>query len=114
VNREYLIDDRGDATHILLAGEVDLAALPALYRAIHRAVKVRPVRVVMNLDAVTFIDSCALGALVDGYPTAAALGIGYEIGPAAVPAVARVLAVTGLGEALIVQPVVDEETGTAG
>jgi hypothetical protein len=44
VNREYLIDDRGDATHILLAGDVNAAALPALYRAIHRAVKVRPVR----------------------------------------------------------------------
>jgi anti-anti-sigma factor len=65
---------------------------------------------VINLDGVTFIDSTGLGALVDGH-AAAALGIGYEIGPAATPAVARVLAVTGLDNALTVKPAADERTG---
>jgi anti-anti-sigma factor len=114
MNREFLIDPRADATHILLAGEFDLAALPAFYRAIHRALKANPVRVVINLDGVTFIDSSGLGALVDGYHTTTALGIGYRIGPAATPAVARVFAVTGLDEALAADPADDADTGTAG
>jgi anti-sigma B factor antagonist len=114
MNREFLIDPRADATHILLAGELDIAALPAFYRAIHRALKAHPVRVVINLDGVTFVDSSGLGALVAGYHTTTARGIGYRIGPAATPAVARVLAVTGLGEALAAEPGADADTGTAG
>jgi anti-sigma B factor antagonist len=114
MNREFLIDPRADATHILLAGEFDIAALPAFHRAIHRALKACPVRVVINLDGVTFVDSSGLGALVDGYHTTTALGIGYRIGPAATPAVARVFAVTGLDEALAADPADDADTGTAG
>src|SRR6478672_5772592 len=104
MNREFLLDPRADATHILLAGEVDIAALPAFHRALHRALKAHPVRVVINLDGVTFIDSSGLGAIVDGYHMTTELGIGYRIGPAATPAVARVLAVTGLDEALLADP----------
>ena len=69
---------------------------------------------VINLDGVTFVDSSGLGAIVAGYHTATALGVGYRIGPAATPAVARVLAVTGLGEALVADPGADADTGTAG
>jgi len=112
MNREYLVERRGDALHVLLTGEVDLLAAPALRRAIDRAVAVDGSRIVINLDAVTFVDSAGLGVLVAGYQTAAILGIGYEIGPAAVPAVARVLAITGL-DALAVDQVADEETGSA-
>jgi hypothetical protein len=36
----------------------------------------------MNLDAVTFIGSTGLTALVEGYHTAVALGIGYQLGQA--------------------------------
>ena len=111
MNREFLIDPRADATHILLAGEFDISALPAFHRAIHRALKAHPARVVINLDGVTFIDSSGLGAIVDGYHTTTALGIGYRIGPAATPAVARVLAVTGLDQALAAEPADNADTG---
>jgi len=114
VNREFLVDRRGDTSHVLLTGEIDRPAVPAVFRAIHRALTGRPHRVVINLDAVIFIESAGLAALVDGYHTAAALGIGFQIGPAGVPTVARVLAVTGLDEALAWDPVLDEGTGTAG
>jgi anti-sigma B factor antagonist len=118
VNREFLIDLRADGTHILLAGEFDIAALPAFYRAIRRTLKSRPGRVVINLDSVTFIDSSGLGAIVEGCHMATALSVGYRIGPAATPAVARVLAVTGLAEALVIDPVEDDaadaDMGTAG
>jgi anti-anti-sigma factor len=110
MNREFLIDPRADATHILLTGEFDLAALPAF----HLALNAHPVRVVVNLDGVTFVDSSGLGGLVAGYHTATAIGIGYRIGPAATPAVARVLTVTGLGEALVADPAEDADTGIAG
>jgi anti-sigma B factor antagonist len=83
MNREFLIDPRADATHILLTGEFDISALPAFYRAIHRALRAHPVRVVINLDGVTFLDSSGLGAIVAGYHTTTALGVGYRIGPAA-------------------------------
>jgi hypothetical protein len=56
-------------------------------------------------------DTTAPGSPPD---TSTALGIGYRIGPAATPAVARVLDVTGLDEALMAGPADDADTGTAG
>jgi anti-anti-sigma regulatory factor len=53
--------------------------VPAVFRAVHRALTGHPDRLVINLDAVTFIDSVGLGALVDGYQTATALGVASSI-----------------------------------
>jgi anti-anti-sigma factor len=98
VNREFLIDVHDGAAHVLFAGELDLLAEPAAARAIGRALA-SPLRaVVLDLDAVTFIDSTGLEAIVKGYRDAAAFGIGFRIGPAADPLVARILKSTGMDE----------------
>jgi anti-sigma B factor antagonist len=114
VNREFLVDRRGDVTQVLLTGQIDLLTAPAVKRAMQRALLAPGSRVLINLDAVTFIDSVGLGVIVAGYHRAVALGIGFELGPPGVPAVARVLAVTGLDQALTVDPAGEEDTGTAG
>jgi anti-sigma B factor antagonist len=101
VNREFLADRRGDAVHVLLTGEIDVAAVPAVSRSLRRAFGASAASVVVNLDAVTFIDSSGLGAIVAGYHEAVARHLGFSIGPPAVPAVARVLSATGLREALV-------------
>jgi len=96
VNREFLVEVRGEVASVLLAGEIDMAAAPAVRRAIDRAPSSRARRVLINLDAVTFIDSTGLGAIITGYRAAKRLGLGYRLGPASVPIIARTLEVTGL------------------
>jgi anti-sigma B factor antagonist len=112
VNREFLVDRRGDAIHVLLTGEIDVAACPAVGRAIRRALGMPGGNVVVNLDAVTFIDSSGLGAIVAGYHDAASRHAGFTIGPPAVPAVARVLSTTGLRDALVLPRAVEDGTAT--
>jgi anti-sigma B factor antagonist len=114
VNREFLVDHRHETVHVLLTGEIDLAAVPAVTRGIQRALANQGRRIVINLDAVTFLDSSGLGAIVAGYRDAVRQGVGFSIGPPAVPAVARVLELTGLGEALAVDEAQDGGTGTTG
>jgi anti-sigma B factor antagonist len=96
MNREFLIDIRSDGAHVLLAGEIDMLAAPAVSRAIERALRMRVRSVVMNLDSVTFIDSGGLSALAGGGRRAVRAGMGFRISPAATPAVARVLDITGM------------------
>ena len=112
MNREFLVDRRGDAIHVLLTGEIDVAAGPAVGRAIRRALGMPGGDVVVNLDAVTFIDSSGLGAIVAGYHEASSRHAAFSIGPPAVPAVARVLSTTGLREALILRRAVEGGTAT--
>ena len=111
MNREYLIVRRGDTVHVLLAGQLDVLAAPAITRAIERALAVQTERILLNLDAVTFLDSAGLGAIVAGYHDAVRLGVDYTIGPAATVAVGRVLAVTGLDEYLSPDKGVRDESG---
>jgi anti-sigma B factor antagonist len=98
MNHEFLIDVRNGAARVLFVGELDVLAEPAAARAIGRALA-SPLRaVVIDLDAVPYIDSTGLEAIVNGYREAAAFGIGYRIGPAADPMVARMLKVTGVDD----------------
>jgi anti-anti-sigma factor len=100
VNREFLTAPWGTSVHVLLTGELDLAAVPALTRALNRAFSASAESVVVNLDVVTLIDSTALSIIVDGHRQAVAAGKAYAVGPPATPSVARVLAVTGLDTGL--------------
>ena len=111
MNREYLIVRRGDTVHVLLAGQLDMLAGPAITRAIERALAVQTERVLLNLDAVTLLDSAGLGAIVVGYHNSLRLGVDYIIGPAATAAVGRVLAVTGLDEYLSADEAARDESG---
>ena len=57
--------ERGDALVLSLAGELDLANVPALREALRSAVERSPKRLVVDLTDVTFVDSTVLGALVE-------------------------------------------------
>jgi anti-sigma B factor antagonist len=59
------IAEHGSALVLSLAGELDLYNAPALREALHGAVARSPERLVVDLAGVTFIDSTALGALVE-------------------------------------------------
>ena len=85
--------ERGDVLVLSLAGELDLANVPALREALRSAVERSPKRLVVDLTAVTFVDSTVLGALVE-----ARSGIGGDAFALAAPGleVRRALEVSGL------------------
>ena len=49
---------------IALAGELDLATVPHLSPVLHGLLSEGRTQITINLDAVTFMDVCALGALL--------------------------------------------------
>jgi anti-sigma B factor antagonist len=59
------IAERGGALVLSLTGELDLYTAPALRAALQGVVGRSPQRLVVDLAGVTFIDSTALGALVE-------------------------------------------------
>ena len=94
-NRDPIVGlaERGDVLVLSLAGELDLANVPALQEALRRAVERSPKRLVVDLTDVTFVDSTVLGALVE-----ARSGIGGDAFALAAPGleVRRALEVSGL------------------
>lgn len=66
-----------------LSGEIDLAVRDELRRSLLAALGAASVRdVLVDLDAVTFLDCSGIGALAAGYNTAVATGRGFRlIGP---------------------------------
>jgi anti-sigma B factor antagonist len=56
----------GDAVVVHLQGELDLYNAPDLRQALADAVAEEPRRLIIDLTAVEFIDSTALGVLVEG------------------------------------------------
>jgi anti-sigma B factor antagonist len=99
----YSVDVKGDTAHVILAGELDVATAPAVSQAIRAGLATQAPRILIDLDAVTFVDSAALHAIVSGYHAAVRVGAGFGIGPVA-PNVARVLALTGLADRLTAEP----------
>ncbi|MBU2667505.1 STAS domain-containing protein [Actinoplanes bogorensis] len=84
-----------DRTSAILrpSGELDINARDDLREAIVGALRAHTT-VTVDLTEVSFIDSEALGALIDGYNEAVALGAGYRVVGAG-GSVARVLTVSG-------------------
>jgi anti-anti-sigma factor len=106
-----VIDIEGDTAYVFLDGDLDVAAVPEVVEAIRLALAMGVARIVVDLGAVTFLDSSGIHAIVTGYHDAARVGAGFAIGPA--PArIARVLELCGLRDGLSVEPVVRTERGT--
>jgi anti-sigma B factor antagonist len=90
--------DEGDAL-LFLAGEVDLSHVDALWRAASSALATTPRRLVLDVSAVTFLDSAILGVLIRINRAADDLGKGFTLRRPS-PLVLRLLRLTGL-ESLI-------------
>ena len=106
---EYVVELKGDAGRVVLAGEIDVLAAPGVLEAIDLALALRAGRILIDLGAVTFLDSAGIRAIVIGYQDAVRLGAGFAIG-AVQPNVARILALTGLRDVLSAEPAVQRLT----
>ncbi|GAA0437584.1 hypothetical protein Aca07nite_46290 [Actinoplanes capillaceus] len=89
--------DDGSVT-VTVLGEVDFANSDMVARGIHDAITDwSPAAVRVDLRDATFIDSTGLGALIEGYRTAEARGVTFEVvNPS--DTFRRVLSVTGLAD----------------
>jgi anti-anti-sigma factor len=88
-----------DIVAVRVHGEFDLAAVEQFHAAIAAACDRSPATVELDLEAVSFIDSSGVGAIVVASRNAAARGASMRIG-ARSPVVERVLEVSGLEAAL--------------
>jgi anti-anti-sigma factor len=95
---KHLVND--GLIRLAVAGEVDLSTSEALRHIIVNALTVdRVAELIVDLDAVTFMDSSAIAALVQGRATALEYGTTYRvINPCG--RVHRVLHITGALDAL--------------
>ncbi|GAA1596466.1 STAS domain-containing protein [Actinoplanes couchii] len=85
---------------ILLTGEFDLAARDELRDALLAAIRRdQPGRLVVDLAGVTFLDSEAIGALIDGYLAANAAGAVFWLDNTT-PMIRRVLQIMELQDLL--------------
>lgn len=85
----------GDVTVITLAGDLDVTSAPALRAALDRHIRSRRLRLVLDLERVTFIDSAALGVIV-GRMRLTRMSNGSMRIVCTVPRITRILTITGL------------------
>ena len=58
------VEERGEVSVLAVSGEVDVATVPRLREQLHALVASGTPRIVVDLDAVDFLDSTGLGVLV--------------------------------------------------
>jgi anti-sigma B factor antagonist len=99
----------GDVSKVAVFGEVDIATVPELNRALAEAVADASIeQLVIDLLGVTFMDSSGLGALMAMRQSHPELDIALVLGPGVV---LRTIETTGLSELFHVQhPGPDEPT----
>ncbi|GIH08835.1 hypothetical protein Rhe02_69020 [Rhizocola hellebori] len=85
----------GGQTRLVIAGEIDLAAHDTLLAEILQVVNGSATDLVVDLGAVTFVDSGGIGVLVKGFHSASEAGCGYRVvNPQGI--VRQVLEITGV------------------
>jgi anti-sigma B factor antagonist len=94
---------------VAAAGEIDISTVSRL-RGVLDTLTADGLRVIVDLNQVSFVDASGLGALVGAAARAAAAGGSLHV-TAAAPRVRRLLAVTGLDRHLLIKAAA---TGAAG
>jgi anti-sigma B factor antagonist len=96
---EVAVDEQNGTIVVCPAGDLDLAVADSFRTALEDAVRTANRAVHVDLAAVTFIDSTAVGVLVDAWRQAGERNVALcVLRPA--PNVRRVLAITGLDRLL--------------
>ena len=104
----HTVAGHDDHVRLVLTGDVDFAAHPALTERIGTLVAGgRPV--VVDCAGVTFLDSMGLRALVDGLRAARAGGVGFELANPSQP-VRRVLELSGIAGVFPLSGLLAEDT----
>jgi anti-sigma B factor antagonist len=98
------VDEVGDALVVRLSGDLDLYNVEQVKAALAAAVDRGPARLVVDLTAVEFVDSTALGAFVEARR---AHGAGFRLASPQLE-VRRALEVSGLDRHLDARDSVDE------
>ena len=89
----------GTAVHLVVTGEVDASSAPVLHRELDAALDLGPAEVVVDLCAVTFLDSAGLAVLAGAHRRAGKQGLLMRVLASGRPVV-RPMQITGLWELL--------------
>jgi anti-sigma B factor antagonist len=88
--------ESGDSSYVVsVTGEVDVATAPGLRERLHEVIADGPAVLVVDLLGVTFIDSTALGVLIDALKRSEAVGAVMRI-VVSEPRILKVFTITGL------------------
>ncbi|MEV7968463.1 STAS domain-containing protein [Sphaerisporangium sp. NPDC088356] len=96
----------GDAVVVAVEGELDLFTAPFLRDEVREAIKQDGTRLVLDLGALSFMDSSGLSVLIEAWRLATGEGGGVSLAAPQAP-VARILRTTGLDRRIKVYPDVD-------
>jgi anti-sigma B factor antagonist len=87
---------RDGTVTVFFGGDLDLASRDFGESAVARALALEPIRLLLDLSHVTFMDSCGLTVLLRAQRAAETAGVAFSVvGPLA-DEVQRVLTITGL------------------
>ena len=92
-------DQREGGAIVVVTGEIDMSTSPALREQL-RAPEAQAETVVLDLRAVTFMDSSGLGAIVGQHKRAREHGFRFAVAVGGAPSVERILALAQLTQVL--------------
>ncbi len=99
----------GGRTSVLLSGEIDVAVAAAFRDRVRDALVDGHVDVVVDLSAVTFMDSSGLGSLIAAMRQTRVYRGSFAVRDPS-PPVRRLLAVTAMDRVIVVRDGTDDET----
>jgi len=100
----------GNAVVVAVEGELDLFTAPFLRDEVRDAIKQDGARLVLDLHALSFMDSSGLSVLIEAWRLATGQGGGVALAAPQAP-VARILRTTGLDRRIKVYVDVDAAVG---
>ncbi len=105
------VEERGDVAVLAVSGEVDVATVPRLREQLHALVASGTPRIVVNLDAVDFLDSTGLGVLVGALKRVKAHDGSLSL-VCTQDKILKIFKITGLTKVFPIHPSVSEATGS--
>jgi len=93
------LDRDADVVTVRLRGEVDVQNVDQVRLCLAGALRDRPGRIVVDLSALSFIDSTGLGAIIFGFQRARDAGVAFAL-TSPTPGVRQTLVLSGMLEVI--------------